>query len=326
MKCAVSVNSVDLNLLVGTSSDVSLMSLQLFDKYFVSEALEPCPVSITGYTSHKIATVGCFHAKVIYKDNYGSAKFHEVQKCSSLLGKDLIQILGINVQGKTVSCFATNTCTTTVAGKVLNSDDSRGNATSVKGVPSPQTKSTPTVPPKIKSEFPNLFSDKLGKVKGFRHRVKIRSHVKSVQQKLRRLPFTVRDAFSEEAGIIERTDASEWISPIVVAWKKGGQIRVCVDLRKPNEAFIEDKFLPHTVDEMLSEMPGATHFSKLGLKSAYPQLELDPESRDLTAFITHEGVFRFCIVCLGLSSAPSCFQKIDVDHSSGHSRRQMLYR
>ena len=128
------------------------------------------------------------------------------------------------------------------------------------------------------------------------------------------ITFTVRDAVSaelkrlEEASIIERTDASEWISPIVVAWKNSGQIRVYVDLRKPNEVVTEYKFPLLTVDEMLSEMHGATHFSKLALKSAYHQLELDPESQDLTAFITHEGVFRFRKVCFGLSSAPSCFQ------------------
>ena len=97
----------------------------------------------------------------------------------------------------------------------------------------------------------------------------------------------------EEAGVIERTDASEWISHIVVAQKKSGQVRICVDLRKLNEAVIEDRFPLPTVDEILSEKPGATHFSKLDLKSAYPQLELEPESRDLTAFVTHEGVFSF---------------------------------
>ena len=156
-----------------------------------------------------------------------------------------------------------------------------------------KTKSTPTVPPKIKSEFPKMFSDKLGKVKRFRHRVKIRSRVKPVQQKLRRIPFTFRDAVSaelrrlEEASIVELTGASEWTSPIVVAWKKSGQIRVCVDLRKLNEAVVENKFPLPTVDEMLSEMPGATHFSKQDLKSAYHQLELGHESRDLTAFVTH---------------------------------------
>lgn len=34
------------------------------------------------------------------------------------------------------------------------------------------------------------------------------------------------------------------------------------------------------------------------------------KSRDLTAFITHEGLFRFCRVPFGLASAPSAFQKM----------------
>lgn len=37
---------------------------------------------------------------------------------------------------------------------------------------------------------------------------------------------------------------------------------------------------------------------------------LHPDSRDITAFITHEGLFRFCRVPFGLASAPSCFQKM----------------
>ncbi|XP_033097313.1 uncharacterized protein K02A2.6-like [Anneissia japonica] len=158
--------------------------------------------------------------------------------------------------------------------------------------------------------------DTLGKVKGFKHKVKVRPEVKPVQQKLRRLPLTVRQAVSAElqrlldAGIIKRAEAPEWVSPIVVAWKKTGKIRICVDLRKPNEAVIEDKFPLPSIEEMLSEMNGATYFSKLDLKSAYYRLELDSDSRDLTSFITHDGVFRFRTVCFGLSSAPSCFQKM----------------
>ena len=58
----------------------------------------------------------------------------------------------------------------------------------------------------------------------------------------------------------------------MVAWGKSAKIRVCVDLRKPNEAVIEDKFPLPTVDEMPSEMHGVTHFSNLDLKSAYPHV------------------------------------------------------
>ena len=64
------------------------------------------------------------------------------------------------------------------------------------------------------------------------------------------------------------------------------------------------------MDELLSELRGAKHFAKLDLATAYHQLPLHEDSRDLTAFITHEGLFRFRRVCFGLSSAPSAFQKM----------------
>ena len=104
--------------------------------------------------------------------------------------------------------------------------------------------------------------------------------------------------------------ASEWISPTVVAFKSSGDIRLCVDLRTVNKAIIVDTYPLPDIDEIFIQLSGATHFSKLDLKSAFNQLELDEESRHLTTFITHEGLFRYKIVCFGLASAPSCFQRM----------------
>lgn len=95
------------------------------------------------------------------------------------------------------------------------------------------------------------------------------------------------------ARVIERIDASQWVSPIVVTMKKTGGIRMCVDLRKPNKAVIIDSYpLPH-MEEFLTALAGSTIFSTIDLESAYRQVPLHPESRDLTVFITHEGLFRF---------------------------------
>ena len=58
------------------------------------------------------------------------------------------------------------------------------------------------------------------------------------------------------------------------------------------------------------EFDGAKCFSRLDLKSALNQMELDEESRHLTMFITHDGLFRYKRVCFGLASAPSCFQSM----------------
>lgn len=96
--------------------------------------------------------------------------------------------------------------------------------------------------------------------------------------------------------MIENIDASEWVSPIFVAWKKMGEIRLCVELRKPNQAIVIDSHhLPHP-EEILHQLTGMTVFCKLDHSLAYHQMELAEESRDL--------------VCFGLASAAAAFQKM----------------
>lgn len=98
------------------------------------------------------------------------------------------------------------------------------------------------------------------------------------------------------------------MSPIVVTMKKTGGIRICVDLREPNKAVIVDSYsLPH-MEELLTALDGATVFSTINLESAYHHVPLHPESHDLTAFITHKGLF--CRVPFGLASAPSVLKVV----------------
>lgn len=94
----------------------------------------------------------------------------------------------------------------------------------------------------------------------------------------------------QAAGVIERIDASAWVSPIVVTQKKTGKIRMCVDLRGPNKAVIVDSFmLPH-MDELLAALKGSSVFNTIDLPNAYYQVPLHEDSSDLTAFITHDGL------------------------------------
>ncbi|CAM4522790.1 unnamed protein product [Lepidochelys kempii] len=100
--------------------------------------------------------------------------------------------------------------------------------------------------------------------------------------------------------------------------KKGGGIRLCVDLREPNEAIAIDSHpLPH-IEEVFAELRGAKMLSTLDLQSAYHQVMLHEDSRDLTAFITHEGLFHFKCVPYGLTSAPSAFQKMSLILKNQH--------
>ncbi|XP_006821806.1 uncharacterized protein LOC102801680 [Saccoglossus kowalevskii] len=114
----------------------------------------------------------------------------------------------------------------------------------------------------------------------------------------------------ENLDIIERIDTSLWISNLVVACRKSGDIRLCVDLQDVNKAIIPDKYPLPDLGELTSEFHGSRVFTKLDLRRSYLQVLLAEDSWNLTAFITHEGVFQYKRMPYGLSSAPSAFQKI----------------
>ncbi|KAJ8366291.1 hypothetical protein AAFF_G00363010 [Aldrovandia affinis] len=55
-------------------------------------------------------------------------------------------------------------------------------------------------------------------------------------------------------------------------------------------------------------MNGSVVFSKLDLKWGYHQLELTPESREITTFAIHNGVYRYKRLLFGVSSASEQYQ------------------
>ena len=97
---------------------------------------------------------------------------------------------------------------------------------------------------------------------------------------------------------------------MVVTPKSEGEIRLCVDMRKANQAIIRERIPIPTVDEVVENLNGSAVFSKLDLRLGFHQIELDEESRDITTFATHEGLFRYKRLSFGVNSAPEKYQQI----------------
>ena len=74
----------------------------------------------------------------------------------------------------------------------------------------------------------------------------------------------------EQEGVIEKIDASPWISNLVPARKKDGSVRVCVNLSAANKALIVDKYPLPTMEEMTSQLAGNTVFSKIDPAGTVP--------------------------------------------------------
>ena len=165
-------------------------------------------------------------------------------------------------------------------------------------------------------QYPALLFEGIGKLKGVEVKLHIDTKVPPVAQKARRIPFHLRKKVEhelkilEEQHIIERVDGpTPWVSPLVLIPKKSGEVRICVDMRRANKAITRERYPTPTIDDLIHTLNGATVFSKLDLRSGYHQLTLAPESRYITTFATHLGLWRYCRLNFGTNSASEIFQK-----------------
>ncbi len=167
---------------------------------------------------------------------------------------------------------------------------------------------------KIHDQYPELFKG-VGKLNTHQVALHINRNFDPIAQPMRRIPFHLRDKVRDKvqellkANIIEKVSGpTRWLNPVVVAPKPNGEIRLCLDMRRANEAVIRGRHPIPTVDEILQNMNGSKVFSKLDLKWGYHQMELKPESRDITTFAVHTGVYRYKRLIFGVSSASEQYQ------------------
>ena len=99
------------------------------------------------------------------------------------------------------------------------------------------------------SKFPELFITSYEEIRGFKGEdlhIELREGVKLVRQRLRRMGQEQMKALQEEvdkllsAGFIYPVETAEWVSLVVVAPKKDGKWRICVDFKPLNATTKKD--------------------------------------------------------------------------------------
>lgn len=155
------------------------------------------------------------------------------------------------------------------------------------------------------------------KIKDVKVQIHMNPHAKPVFQPIRRAPIPLEDAVNQKLeqllikDIIEvKEGPASWVSPLVVVGKTNGEPRICLDLRRVNEAVLRERHPMPVVDEYLARLGKGKYWSKLDIRDAFLQVELAVESRDVTVFITNKGLFRFKRLPFGLVTAPEMFQKV----------------
>ena len=169
----------------------------------------------------------------------------------------------------------------------------------------------------IVGRFPKVFSG-VGKLSGYQLKLHINREVTQVAQKPRRIPFPLKDKVQIKIDELLNLDITEkvpgpttWVCPGVIAPKPNKHdVRICVDMRRVNEAIQREKLPIPTVDEVLGEMNGNTVFSKLDINMGFHQIELEEGSRDITTFSAGDSLYRYKRLSFGVNSAPEQYQNI----------------
>ena len=139
----------------------------------------------------------------------------------------------------------------------------------------------------------------------------------------------------ERAGTIYKTNESPWGSRVVLAKKKDGGLRLCIDFRDVNKALQTVDSPTPRVDQCLTAMTegligepeegsispeekeirntgghGPKYWCTVDLASGFQGIPLDEESQPITAFVTPSQKYAFRRLPYGLAMGPSQCQNL----------------
>ena len=169
----------------------------------------------------------------------------------------------------------------------------------------------------VLARHPHAFSkdpSDLGLVKGYTHRIDTGA-IKPIRDGPRKhSPFEQEEIDRqmkpmEDYNVVRRS-SSPYAAAVVLARKKGGKWRFCVDYRKINAATVPNRYPLPRIDSIFDRLGNATYFTSLDAQAGYWQIRLHPEDVHKTAFLTHRGLFEFLRMPFGLTGAPGTYQMV----------------
>jgi transposase InsO family protein len=105
-----------------------------------------------------------------------------------------------------------------------------------------------------------------------------------------------------------RPSSSSVASPVLLAKKPGGGVRVCVDYRGINNITLKNRYPLPLIRETLDSLCRAKIYTKLDVIAAFNRVRITQGHEWLTAFITRFGLYETLVTPFGLQGAPATFQ------------------
>lgn len=292
----IKVNDTIMMAHIDTGSDINLITEDNFKKLNIKS--EPIMTQLTGLGQHQVRTKGLFLAELEIDDCRVKMNFHIIENDAVpfgiLLGNGLLHFVELKItKDGVMASEASQLCLLGIGedNQIDVGDKFKGEVTKLIDNYTPvETKKSPVVLKIILTEETPIY------------------------QNPRRLsPFelkVVEDQIKmwDQEEVIQPSN-SDFASPIVLAKKKNGSYRLCVDYRRLNKKIIKERFPLPLIEDQLDKLRDAELYTTLDLKNGFHHVPVDKDSQKYTSFVTPTGQYEFCKMPFGLSTAPSVFQR-----------------
>lgn len=283
IKITPKVNGVSLDMELDTGAAVSVISEKTFNANFSNVKLESSDVMLKTYTGEKLKPVGMARVNVEYESQCKLLKLYVVHKGGvTLFGREWLK--HINLAWPEIKSIVT--------GNAQNSLKS------------------------VLDKHSSVFNDEWGTLKGIKAKLNLKPEANPKFVKARPVPYSMKPKVEAEInklvndGILEKCNYSEWATPIVPVPKKDGSVRLCGDFKVTVNPVLEIEQYPlPRIEDIFAALSGGKHFSKIDLKHAYLQMEVDEVSQPLLTINTEKGLYRFKRLVYGVASAPALWQR-----------------
>ena len=103
---------------------------------------------------------------------------------------------------------------------------------------------------------------------------------------------------------------SDWSSPCILVPKPDGTFRMCTDYSKVNSVTKTDSFPVPRIDDCIDNIGQAKYVTKFDLLKGFWQIPLTDRAKEISAFVTPDGLYQYKVMPFGMKNSPATFSMI----------------
>ena len=134
----------------------------------------------------------------------------------------------------------------------------------------------------LKAKDAEVFGDDPGCLRGVQAKLQLQPNAQPKFVRARPLPLALKPKVETEirrmveSGVLTPVNWSDWATPVVPVPKPNGTVRLCGDFKVTvNPQLRVDQHPLPLIKDIFASLSGGQKFTKLDLKAAYTQMEVD---------------------------------------------------